>query len=168
MSAFDTANQERCISLRPYRSDDFKTIYALDRVCFGPRFRFSVTMMRKVVGARQAALQVACETDETGNETIVGFCAASPERRGRIQVGYIATLDVAPASRGRGIGRTLLLAAERDLAQKGAAEMRLHVFAGNAAAIRLYEAMAYALLRREPNFYGLGADALEYRKPLLS
>ena len=152
--------------LRPYRSDDFQAIYALDGMCFGPRFRFSKATMRNVTGDRQALLRVACDVAPTGGEVIVGFCAATVENRGVLRVGYITTLGVAPASQGRGIGRALLAAAERDLAGKGLREVQLHVFAGNRAAIGLYEATGYVLLHREANFYGVGDDALAYGKTL--
>ncbi len=155
------------MDLRPYREADFDAIYALDVLCFAPRFRFSKSLMRRVVGTRHAVVIVACEPDDTGAERLAGFCAASLERSGAFRVGYIATLDVAPASRGRGVGRSLLRAVEGRLAQSDGARVRLHVFTGNLPAIRLYASAGYALAGREPDFYGVGYDALVYEKPLL-
>ena len=148
--------------LRAYREEDFEAVYALDRVCFRPRFRFSRAMMRRVVGAPGAVVLLAWE-----GEALVGFCAAEVEREGEAVWGYLATLDVAPASRGRGIARELMRAVEEEVAGKGAEGMVLHVFVGNAAAVGLYEGIGYERVGREVGFYGRGFDAWVYRKALV-
>jgi ribosomal-protein-alanine N-acetyltransferase len=46
----------------------------------------------------------------------------------------------------------------------GALGMELHVFTGNAGAIRFYEGMGYGRVGMGERFYGRGMDALVYRK----
>ncbi|MDX3228570.1 GNAT family N-acetyltransferase [Streptomyces sp. ME19-01-6] len=56
---------------------------------------------------------------------------------------YVYAVEVAEEYRGRGHGRTLMLAAERDSLTAGARTIGLHVFGGNAPALRLYESLGY-------------------------
>ncbi|ADI05545.1 acetyltransferase [Streptomyces bingchenggensis BCW-1] len=57
--------------------------------------------------------------------------------------GYVYGVEVAEEHRGHGHGRTLMLAAERDGLAAGARTIGLHVFGGNAPALRLYESLGY-------------------------
>ncbi|WBB60421.1 GNAT family N-acetyltransferase [Streptomyces sp. WMMC500] len=57
--------------------------------------------------------------------------------------GYVHSVTVAPEHRGRGHGRTLLLAAERECRAAGLRTVGLHVLAGNEVALRLCESMGY-------------------------
>ena len=152
--------------LRGYREEDFEAIYALDQVCFGPRFRFSRSMMRRVVRAAGAVVLLAWEERVDGVEDLAGFCAVEVTRDRERAWGYVATLDVAPASRGRGVGRGLMRAVEEAVSEAGGTVMMLHVFAGNAAAVGLYEGLGYERVGREIGFYGRGFDAWVYRKEL--
>ncbi|MEU8826839.1 GNAT family N-acetyltransferase [Streptomyces sp. NPDC048636] len=56
---------------------------------------------------------------------------------------YVFSVEVAEEHRGRGHGRTLMLAAERDALAEGARSLGLHVFGGNTPALRLYESLGY-------------------------
>ncbi|MEV1024685.1 GNAT family N-acetyltransferase [Streptomyces sp. NPDC050264] len=56
---------------------------------------------------------------------------------------YVYDVEVAPDHRGRGHGRALMLLAEADSIAAGATRIGLNVFAGNAPALRLYEALGY-------------------------
>ncbi|WP_431945872.1 GNAT family N-acetyltransferase [Actinacidiphila sp. bgisy167] len=57
--------------------------------------------------------------------------------------GYVYNVRVAEAHRGRGHGRTLMLAAERECLAAGFERLGLNVFAGNEPAERLYAALGY-------------------------
>ncbi|MFE2679758.1 GNAT family N-acetyltransferase [Streptomyces hygroscopicus] len=68
---------------------------------------------------------------------------------------YVFSVEVAEEHRGRGHGRTLMLAAERASLAHRARSLGLHVFGGNTPALRLYESLGY-----EPVEY-------QFYKPLL-
>lgn len=151
--------------LRPYEESDFEAIYALDVLCFTSRFRFSRTMMKEVVTARDGLVLLACEHGQE-EESLFGFCAGIFEQAEGERICYISTLDVSPEHRGKGVGRTLLRSLELQAGQAGATWMALHVHIANDNAVRLYTAMGYSRLRRERGFYGAGFDAWVYSKAI--
>lgn len=57
--------------------------------------------------------------------------------------GYVMYVEVTPGHRGHGHGRTLMLAAEREILAAGAPTLALNVFAGNTPALRLYASLGY-------------------------
>ncbi|MDQ2661277.1 MAG: GNAT family N-acetyltransferase [Actinomycetota bacterium] len=56
---------------------------------------------------------------------------------------WIWDIAVHESHRGRGIARATMLMAEEFARSQGASAMRLNVFAGNTAAIRLYDGLGY-------------------------
>jgi ribosomal protein S18 acetylase RimI-like enzyme len=106
----------------------------------------------------EAERRAARETDELlphGVETVgmvllVGEIAGSVV--GLVWVGlapaerpgwWIYDIEVVPAQRGRGYGRALLAAAEREAQRRGAESIGLNVFGGNDAARGLYVSSGY-------------------------
>ena len=55
---------------------------------------------------------------------------------------------------------------ETKLHSAGAEKMELHVFTGNAEAIRFYQSIGYAPLGETKDFYAQSLHALLYRKRL--
>lgn len=152
--------------LRSYRPTDFEAIFALDVLCFAPRFRFSKSTMRAVVSTKESRVQLACEEDAGASETILGFCAVTLEMMQGAYVGYVSTLDVHPNVRRGGIGRALMTALEGEIGHLDIRRMALHVWEANAAALRLYESLGYRRVARAPAFYGAGYDAWLYSKAI--
>lgn len=73
-------------------------------------------------------------------------------------MGYVGSLGVLPAHRGRGIARALLARAFAELAARGQTVVELTVDAQNpTGAVRLYEGMGMGV-RRETHIYDLGAS----------
>ncbi|WMX47935.1 GNAT family N-acetyltransferase [Streptomyces roseicoloratus] len=78
------------------------------------------------------------------DERVAGFLWS-----GRIELepgrwtGFVYEVEVVEEQRGRGYGRGLMLVAERAALAAGEALLGLHVFAGNTAAISLYESLGY-------------------------
>jgi ribosomal-protein-alanine N-acetyltransferase len=144
-------------TLRSYRLGDWQAMHALDLVCFEPVFRFSRRAMRGFAEAPGAVTVLAEAEGE-----LACFCIAQLES----QTGYVVTLDVAPEWRRRGLARRLMAEVESRLQSAGAVRMELHVFTGNAAAIRFYEAIGYARTGVAENFYARGLHALVCRKQL--
>ncbi|WP_103529144.1 MULTISPECIES: GNAT family N-acetyltransferase [Streptomyces] len=57
--------------------------------------------------------------------------------------GYVYSVRVEAGHRGRGLGRALMVEAERICAEAGVDLLGLHVFAGNTPALSLYESLGY-------------------------
>ncbi|MBC8133635.1 MAG: GNAT family N-acetyltransferase [Deltaproteobacteria bacterium] len=84
-----------------------------------------------------------------------------------------ATFDVywivvAPASQGRGIGRTLMNETERQLAARGACTIRIETSSleGEGGAVRFYERAGFARVGLIPDFYRPGDDLVTLAKRL--
>lgn len=146
------------VTLREYRRGDLDAMYRLDMECFEPVFRFSRRTMRGFAEAESAVTVVA---DAEG--VLAGFGIAEVAEG----AGYVVTVDVSLAWRRRGLGRTLMEQLESNVKARGGVTMSLHVFAGNAQAIRLYEGIGYVRTGLAEGFYGRGLDALLYEKRLL-
>lgn len=67
---------------------------------------------------------------------------------------------VAPESRGRGIGGSLVRAGMEWAKAVGARRMLLEVRPDNVPAVRTYEKLGFAALDRRRDYYGSGVDAL--------
>ena len=151
------------ISLRDYRADDLEAMFRLDVVCFAPEFRFDRASMQAFAEERGAIAVVA---EELGG--LVGFVIVHLERVGAGWRGYVVTLDVAEEWRRRGLAGMLMREAEARVAAAGGRWMELHVFTGNAAAIRFYERLGYERIGMIQRFYGAaGLDAFVYRREIV-
>jgi len=143
------------VKIREYAEKDLEAMFALDEICFEPVFRFSRRAMRCFAEA-QGAIALLAEAEGE----LAGFCIVQIEGT----VGYVVTLDVAPAWRRRGLAGQLMAELEARVAAAGAQAMELHVFTGNIGAMRLYEGIGYGRVGRVEGFYGRGLDALAYTK----
>ena len=149
------------MNYRLYQPGDFAALYAVEELCFEPPFRFSRAYMRQLVRSRSSASWIAEEDGELIGFAIVEWASADEGRSA-----YIATIEVRPGRREKGIGAELLRRVEDSARIAGAATMWLHVDAENAAAIRLYEAHGYVRRGREEHFYARHRDAFAYAKSL--
>lgn len=149
------------ISLRPYRAGDLDTMYALDVVCFEVPFRFTRGAMRRFAEARKARVVMA---DDDG--TLAGFVIFHVEVVEAQRVAYIVTLDVSPQRRRQGMATQLMEKAETDALGEGCTAVVLHVFTGNASAVRFYAERGFVQAHREEDFYGPAMDAWVFSKPL--
>jgi ribosomal-protein-alanine N-acetyltransferase len=78
----------------------------------------------------------------------------------------ILTLAVAPRSRGRGVGTSLMHAAMAHARTAGAAGLLLEVASNNAAALALYGRLGFARVGLRRRYYPDGGDALVLRVDL--
>jgi len=132
-------------------------MFRLDEECFEEPFRFSRTAMRRFAESRKAHVVIA-ESDGT----LAGFAILHVEGR----VGYVVTLDVAEGFRRHGLAARLMQTMEQQAIDAECAVVGLHVFVGNAGAIRFYEHAGYKRVGDVPGFYGEGLNAWVYRKKL--
>ncbi len=162
------ARSVAAVDLRCYRPADLEALAAMDALCFSSAFRFSENAMRGFAEAPNALVRLAFgRVEEGAPEMLAGFCIVHLGRQIRRGLsGYIVTLDVAPALRGRGVGYKLVRSLETLARDAGASTMWLHVSVHNDAAVRLYEKLGYRRRRLAPGFYAEGGDAHVYERHL--
>jgi len=144
---------------RSYKPEDFIALYAIEELCFQPPDRFSRRYMRHLIQQTNAATWIA----EDGGE-MCGFGIVEWTHEAAETVAYIQTLEVIPEGRGQGVGGELLRRLENSACAAGASVIWLHVEAGNAAAIGVYERQGYRVVGKEKDYYGRGRAALNYAK----
>lgn len=83
-----------------------------------------------------------------GDNRIGEFWFGPPSQPGTCDA-WIYGIEVAPAFRGQGLGRWLMLAGEAYARDHGVTRMGLNVFGGNAAAIHLYSALGYTVTSQQ-------------------
>lgn len=149
------------ITLRGYRPDDLEALYALDVVCFEEPFRFTRRAMRRFAEAANAQVVIA-----EAQAVLAGFCIVHVEQPRGGMVGYVVTLDVAVAYRRQGVAWMLMVEAEQQAAAAGCEALALHVYTGNAAAVRFYAGFGFVRVGMAKGFYGPGLDAEVWRKEI--
>jgi [ribosomal protein S18]-alanine N-acetyltransferase len=87
--------------------------------------------------------------------------------RPRSRVANLYSVAVMPELAGRGLGRTLIAAAEEAAAMRGAICLRLEVQVENAPAIARYRKSGFRLLGRRTAYYDNGGDAFRFEKRLV-
>ena len=126
-------------------------VFRTDRI---PRRGF-----RRFLASRSSALMVA-----TRDGTITGYALVL--FRANSGVARLYSIAVAPHARRRGIGVTLLAAAEKVARAQKCTMLRLEVHEKNAAAIARYRKAGYALFGRHAAYYADRGHALRFEKPL--
>jgi ribosomal protein S18 acetylase RimI-like enzyme len=147
---------------RLYKPEDFAALYAIEEVCFHPPLRFPRRFMRQLVEARESATWIAEE-----NGTMAGFSIVEWAEDVHGIHASIATIEVLPEHRKRGIGKELMHLMEQSVRAANAAIIGLHVDPANAGAVRLYESLGFVLVGSEDDFYAPDRHALVYRKALM-
>ncbi|HWW97496.1 MAG TPA: GNAT family N-acetyltransferase [Edaphobacter sp.] len=138
-------------------------MFRLDVACFAEEFRFDRESMREFAEEGNAIVRIAEEVDGE----LAGFIIVHVERVATGWRAYVVTLDVASEWRQKGLGRRLMREAEACAVTAGVRRMQLHVFTGNAGAIRFYERLGYERIGERRGFYGApGLDAFVYGKEL--
>ena len=83
-----------------------------------------------------------------------------------IKKGHVVSIAVLPEYRRQGIGKNLLLNAEKALKEYGAKEIILEVRVSNTPAINLYEKLGYEKVKVLKGYYSDGEDAYLMAKKL--
>jgi [ribosomal protein S18]-alanine N-acetyltransferase len=146
---------------RLFQPDDFNDLYAIEEICFQPPDRFSRRYMRQLIGSLNAATWMAEEETQLRGFAIVEWTSQAVGI-----VAYIATIEVLPEYRSRGIGAELLRRLEGSANAERANTIWLHVDAENASAIRLYERLGYQNKGSADHFYARNRPANIYVKRL--
>lgn len=138
---------------RPMSASEFDTWLAHTKVGYARSLAargFSEEAARAKSDADHAALADGVATPDTylgslvRDDTVVGtlwLALRHPHPGG--SGAYVFDVEVAEAYRGQGLGRALLLLAEREALAAGTRRIGLNVFADNTPARRLYESLGY-------------------------
>jgi ribosomal protein S18 acetylase RimI-like enzyme len=139
-------------AVRPARLDDLPAVAAIDAACFEghayPSFFF-----RQALDALDGFFLVA-EVEGAVVGYALGVLAAGSTE------GWILSMAVLPAARGRGLGARLVEDILGRLRARGAHEVRLTVDPANRAALSLYERHGFRLLSEDPSYFGPKAHRL--------
>jgi ribosomal protein S18 acetylase RimI-like enzyme len=145
--------------IRPAVADDLEALVELEQRCF-EYDRLSRRSFRHFLASDTAECLVAEEAGRLVGYALVLF-------HGRTALARLYSMAVAPEQRGRGLGRTLLHAAEAAALDGGAAVMRLEVNPGNEAAVALYRSAGYADFGVYRAYYEDDSDALRMAHALV-
>ena len=141
--------------IRPATLDDISALLTIEDQAF-PGDRLDRRAFRHAVGS-PTILTLVAEADGA----VVGYVLV--QIRAGSNAGWLTSLAVSPGAAGRGLGRSLVDAAEAATRRAGRTRLRLEVRADNAGALRLYEQAGYGRTGAEADYYedGMGAVRLE-------
>ena len=137
---------------------DLEALYRIEKECFAPE-AFSKELVASLLRDPGSTSLLAKLGD-----TVVGFIIAVMYETGSDWVSHILTVDVAPGIRRRGVGRQLIRALERRVAENGAVACWLEVAPENVAARELYREMGYSEVGVVKNYYRSGGDCITMKK----
>lgn len=149
------------MNYRLFERDDFSDLYAVEEVCFKPPQRFSRPYMRNLIASPDTATWIAEEKRQ-----MAGFGIVEWSQQITGTVAYIATIEVLPDQRGRGVGAELMRRLEGSANAEQAVFIWLHVDAENAPAMRLYERCGFHNSGRADHYYARNRPAAIYAKGL--
>lgn len=137
---------------------DLDGMMNVEELCFGDE-RFDRGTVKAYISRKDAFAMVAVD----GKDTIGAAMATVSTRLGCGRIGSVAVLD---SHRGRGQGRRLLVACEKEFLRRGVARLMLEVAVDNADAVRLYEGSGYRIVGVVEGYYSNGKDAYIMEKDL--
>ncbi len=147
------------LAIRAGMETDLDAIYALECATFEGD-RLSRRALRRFLRASHRPLLTA----RSGGR-VIGYILVSLSSRSA--AARIYSLAVQNDQGRRGVGRELLIAAERYASAHGRSRLRLEVRYDNAPAIALYEKLGYRCFGRHTDYYDDGAEALRFEKALI-
>ncbi|MFZ6026941.1 MAG: GNAT family N-acetyltransferase [Chloroflexota bacterium] len=134
---------------------DLNALRQVEKACFGRDSWPLFDLLGVLTFPNTVHIKATCDGQ------MIGFVGGDIRRNE--DVGWVATIGVLPAYRGRGIGTALLEACEQALHTRW---VRLCVRVSNETAIRLYRGAGYAQTGRWPAYYNDGEDAVVMEKAL--
>ena len=152
------ADAARRVVIRAAKSHDVDRLVAIENAAFTAD-RISRRSFLRQIRSPTLALFVALQERVVHGYALVAFRRGTPHAR-------IYSLAV-DAAEGRGLGRLLMDAGEKEALLRGCKLMRLEVNESNARAIGIYERAGYERIGRMDDYYEDGAAALRYEKRLV-
>jgi [ribosomal protein S18]-alanine N-acetyltransferase len=154
--------RKRKVVIELVTAHDLQNLVALERECFTTE-AYTERQIRDLLESPNAiAFLARIDAD------IAGFVISLVEEFEGAKIGHIVTIDVAIKHRRKGIGLTLLKAAEDALSKRKARTVYLEVRADNTSALQLYGKQGYVKIEILENYYSRGIRALRMIKNLES
>lgn len=144
-------SQPAGVIIRDAEESDLRSVVRIERTAFGQPWPY--TVFERFLD--ESGFLVA---DRDGE--VVGYVVGDVTPNFGRDIGHVKDLAVAPESRRRGIGRSLLVRALATLIADGAETVKLEVRESNEAAGALYRDLGFEPTRRVPRYYRDGEDAL--------
>jgi len=137
--------------IRDFQPSDLPVLSKIDQACFPPDVSYTKEELAAYIAHRSARTWVA---EEAGS--IIGFLVATREPA---RIGHIITIDVVEGSRGRGVGRGLMNAAENWARRARLQIIYLETAEDNLAAQTFYERRGYRKVDKVDRYYNNGQSA---------
>lgn len=142
--------------IREVRAGDLDALLELETISFGSDRLSRRSFVRWIKGENRVFLVLEVEGKP------MGYGLVLLHKGTRLARLYSIALD--PRTRGKGLGKALLLALEAGAVEEGRLFMRLEVSKGNEVAIRLYERLGYSVFGELQGYYEDDTDALRMQK----
>ena len=158
------------VQIRPAVAQDVDALVALENASFDGD-RLSRRQFRYMLARAQAVLLVATEPAPaagapaaTALPPLLGYVLVLFNRATSVARLYSIAVDA--RARGRGVGKTLVAAAERATWDADRAYLRLEIRRDNTASQRLFQGLGYRRFGVLSNYYQDHMEALRYEKQL--
>jgi ribosomal protein S18 acetylase RimI-like enzyme len=151
--------EDDAVRVRPARPADLDALVALEGQAF-----LTDRIRRRGFGrflASPSSVLLAAERDGQ----LAGYALLL--LRETSAVARLYSIGVLPNVAGRGVGTTLLAAAENAAIERDCTRLRLEVHEENAAALAFYRKSGYREFDRDPEYYEDGGTALRFEKRLV-
>ena len=144
--------------IRLARASDVDALLAIENAVFRTD-RLSRRSFQHLSASATAAVLVAELAGEIAGYCILLFRSTVPSAR-------LYSIAAAPRFSGRGVGRSLIEAAERQTLSRGKRSLRLEVRQDNSRAIAIYKQAGYLPIGSTPGYYADGMMAIRLEKNL--
>lgn len=145
--------------IRRARAGDLEALVALENASFRGDKLTRRSFRRHLCGTGGGVILADTERGRVRGYVLLFFRAGS-------SVARLYSIAVHAQARGRGVGRGLLVAAERDAVKRGRSVMRLEVRKDNAASLALFRTAGYRECAEREGYYEDGMSALRFEKAL--
>lgn len=127
-------------------ADDIDAIFEIEQKCFPGQTSYSKRQLRYLVLNANSISLVARDKETIKAFVIVTF------RKGNLSCN-VETIDVDPVFKNKGLGLKLLMAAEKEMKERGMRSCQLEVSEGNKSALNLYRKAGYIFKERLEGYY---------------
>ncbi len=131
--------------IRDLKTDDIERLVEIDEICFPDEIVFDKDFFEYLLTDPREKAAIAI----TESEKIIGFIITLIFE----EIAEIATIDILPEFRRKGLGKLLMEETEKRLKNKEVQMILLQVAENNTGAIEFYENLGYIKVEKIPDYY---------------